>query len=233
MQYEKKCFGNPQNGGGDFDSAFFSVGPNNWINMENCRTLTTDAGEINTLEGVGANVLIPNSYFYVPGPSETSTNIYLGGALDEPNNRIVYFVWNNLGFGRVFCFDATTSTIYKVLLEEQVTGGFEWDKDKFIHSTRVVNGCVYWTDDLNEPRRINVDAGIKANHPGYVTSESPYTIPLSQSVIAWIRRQPGLPPTAAKITQTTPTVAANLIASQALTFSYRYTYRDFELSTLS
>lgn len=234
MLQEKKDF-TGTGSGGDFDSAPTRVLPNSWINAENVRTLTTDAGEIGNLESIGANLKYPNPYFFVPPPLQIlpSINIYIGGAVDEPNNLIITLVYNTLDRGRIFCFDVTNNTWYIVLKEEQVTGGFTWDRNRFIHSARVINGCIYWTDNFNEPRRVDIDAGIKLNHPSFVTDKLPYSSPLSQSVITWIRRPPGLAPVQIKVYQTSPVVESNQIAAGAWTFAYRYIYRNFEQSVLS
>lgn len=356
MNYEKKFFGNPQNGGGDFDSAFFSVGTNNWVNAENVRTLTTDAGEVNTVESVGSTILLPNNAL------PAGINIEIGSAPDEANDRFLIFNWNSNGDHGIYCYDITYQFWYVVLLNSQVTGGFNFDKNKLIHSCKVVNGCLYWVnDEQNEPRRINIDAGIKMNITfpktgssisfGYLVSSfavpstaiisygqslqltmirtgtggsfaaptrinipldwsgfptqtapeiielginlylatlssnpinftvhlgldgvtitvriltswdfgtgdplyapttnidfvfndsdirfpevKPYVAPLSQSVISWIRRQPGLPLLQVKVIQYTPPIPFSETGTEAFLFAYRYVYRDFELSTLS
>lgn len=161
------------------------------------------------------------------------TNIALGWAEDEPNNRFVYLIWNSGGNHGIYCYDASANYIYTVLLDAQLTGGLNFDKYHCIHSAKIENGCVYWTDNYNQPRRINIDAGIKMNHIDYTTNVSPYTNPLSQSVISWIRRQPGLPPAQLKVTQTSPAISTNFIDKDSFQFSYRYLYRDYETSTLS
>ena len=227
MLYEKKNFGNPQNGGGDFDSAFYSVGPNNWINGSNIRTLTTDFGETNTVESIGANVL-KNNPFLSPG-----VNIFIGGAVDEANGRFVTFVWNESGLGGIYAYMVNTEAWFIVLLESDVIGGFNWEKNRYIHSARIINKCVYWTDYFNEPRRVDIEAGIKLYDPSFDTKELPYSTPISQSVISIIRRQPGLPPIQNKVYQTSPTIESNQVALGAGTFAYRYQYRNYETSTLS
>src|ERR1700743_784372 len=376
MQQEKKYFGSPQNAGGDFDNAFFAVEQNNWVNMENCRTLTTAAGEIGTVESIGSTILINNPNL------PAGDNIVIGSALDESNNRIAYFVWNSNGDHTIYLFDAIADNIVVVLKNSQVVGGLNFDKNKVIHSTRIVNGCLYWVNDTqNEPRRIDLTAGVEMNiepsnlptgyelntqylpvtHidplngnfkdasyivftftvppnpiPSYGSglisyklyyqgsngqpaqflnitmswvppeypnktpsavfidgvvapltalgtpnvdwdvfatattatiyikntwdfgtgdsafapiislnmlvnnivrtddiSVNPYISPISQSVISWIRRQPGLPPIQTKIYQQSPVITANQVATDAFLFCYRYQYRNFELSTLS
>lgn len=226
MLQEKKQFVEADSGG-DFDSAPTKVGPNSWINMENCRTLTTDAGEVGNVESIGSTILISNPAL------PAGTNYRIGSPVDEAKSRIIYFIWNSNGDHCIFVYFPRTAALLPMLLNSQVTGGLGFDKNSLIHSAVVINGCVYWTDFLNEPRRVDIDAGLKMNNPSYVTNVLPYTNPLSQSVIAWIRRQPGLPPIATKITQTSPALVYNFIAKEAFLFQYRYQYRNFEFSTLS
>src|ERR1700749_332593 len=192
MIQEKKYLGGPQ-GSGNFDDAFFAVGPNSWINMDNCRSLTTDAGETGTIESIGSTILLNNPYL------PEGINIRIGSPIYYELNRIIIFNWNSNGDHAIFCYDLFAETFYKVVLNSQASGGLNFDINSLIHSARIVNGCAYWTDNLNEPRRIDIDAGIKLNHPSFDTTKLPYTSPLSQAVIAWIRRQPGLPPLQTKV----------------------------------
>lgn len=225
MQREKKYWEGLLNG--DDADAFIQF--TEYINCKDFRFgLTSDKGFAKQLESVGSTAEIPNSGLPVSIGNE---NIVLGDAKDEPHRRDVYFNWNNVGDHGIYCYDYLSNTIYTVLLDAQVTGGLNFDKNHLIHSARIENGCVYWTDNFNEPRRINIDAGIKLNHPSYVTSVEPYVAPLSQSVISWIRRQPGLPPVALK--QVDNTFPGNYTNMEAFLFSYRYIYREFEYSTLS
>lgn len=226
MPFEKKYPGDFTNGGGDFDSAPFRVAPNQTVNMENCRIGTTDAGETGTVESVGSTILIENPYLFA------GNNIEIGSGIDEVNNRIIVCIANDQGNDAIFAYELFSETWYKVLLADQVIGGLNFDP-LFLITGRVVNGNFYWNDEAkNEPRRLNIDAGIKMNHSSYVTSVVPYVAPLNFWVIAWIRRQPGLPPTQLKIID--PTLPNNIfISDNGFNFAYRYIYKDFEPSTLS
>lgn len=240
MQFEKKYFSGPE-GAGNFDDADFALGPNQWTNLENCRTGTTDAGEIGTVESIGSTTLINNPYLPL------GNNIELGSAIDQVKNRVIYWNWNSNGDHAIYCYDLTTNTVYKVLLASQVgsfviTGPMQGqgvfvsslnlDKYHLVHSARIINGNVYWTDYLNHPRRMDIDAGIKMNHPTYSTTVTPYVAPLNEAVIAWERRQPGLPPTQTKIL-VTPVPPTNFVDKDAFQFCYFYQYKGFELGTLS
>lgn len=223
MLNEKKYF---PGGSGNFDDAPFALGPNDWINMENCRIGSTDAGEVGTVESIGSTLLIPK---FEPVLNEL---YIIGHAVDEAANRFCYFLWSSISVqNRILCYDKNDDTVYTVLEDLQVTGGLNFDKNSLIHSARIINGLLYWTDNLNQPRRINIDAGIKLNNPTYVTGVAPYENPLSQEVITIIRKPPVYPLAISK--QTDATIDTNLIKNNAFRFSYRYIYRDGEISTLA
>jgi hypothetical protein len=206
------------------DSVDFAVGQDEIINGENVRFGSTDAGVIGTIESVGSTIL--KSSFQ---PSVST--VVIGSADDTANNRILYFVKDLYGpWDKILCYSLANDIVYTVLLSEQVVGGLSFDKNELIHSTRIENGVLYWTDNLNEPRKINIDAGIKLNQPSYNTSVSPYVSPLNQEVLTIIRRPPFYAPTLSK--QTDGTFVNNFIANSAQQFSLRYRYREYEYSVI-
>lgn len=358
MQIEKKYWIDML----DADSADFRVQQNAYINMQDFRFgPTADQGFAEQLESVGGTALIGNANL-----PPTGITYCIGSAQDYPNRRVVFFLWNSDGNHGIYCYDYVAGEITPVLLNAQLTGGLNFDKHYLIHSARVENKCVYWTDNFNEPRRLNIDAGINMNlgvippiegtykdfismlggrsvsvgrvfftytfplptsvpygtglfaqitrvgnittifpftldwtnfpatsyqvivfnglsallnsiaAPGFLTwsltltggnlnlayndtwdmgtgdaiapfsldiqfytlkpiyAPTPpiYTIPLDQAVIAWIRRQPGLPPTQLKVMEN-PLPSVNFIADEAFRFAYRYQYQNAEFSTLS
>ncbi len=224
-QKEKKWFGDPQTGGLNSDDADFSLGVNQWLNAENVRVGTTDSGVINTVESIGSTVQLSEGL-----PSQTFTCI--GVAEDTENSRFIYFLYNTTGhWHRIMCYDINAGQVYTVLLSSQVTGGLSFNKNNLIHSARVVNRLLYWTDGLNRQRKINIDSGIKLNNPNYVTSADAYSVPLSQDVISLIKRPPMLPLSINKVTD--GTVLNNFIENNAFQFSARYYYKDGETSVLS
>lgn len=224
QQHEKKYFPAPD-GGGNFDDADFVVGLNQWVNMENCRVGSTDKGVIGTVESIGSTVLKS-----IAEPSVT--NVVIGVAEDIPNRRFCYFIKNLHGpFDKILCYDIESETIYTVLLSTQVVGGLKFNKSYLIHSARIINGLLYWTDNLNQPRRININAGINLNHPGTYSSVTAYTSPMNAEVITIIRRPPGYVLTFSK--ETDGSITSNQIKNNAFLFTYRYLYRDGETSTLA
>lgn len=216
-------------GGCNADSVDTAVLPNQWVNSENVRTGSTDKGVTDVVESIGSTALLST-----PLPSVTFVTI--GSVEDEANNRILYFKCCVTGpWHKITCYDFNTNTEYDVLYSAQVTGGLTFNKNKLIHSARVASGLLYFTDNLNAPRRINIDAGIKLNNPSYVTDVEPYTSPLNPQVITVIRKPPNytLTPTKKVASDVGITINTNNIKNNAFRFSYLYTYRDGEISALA
>lgn len=220
MQYEKKYFGNGQ---GNFDDADFILEPNQWVNMENCRIGSTDKGVVGTIETIGSTVQLSS-----PEPSVTFVTI--GAIEDEVNDRIIFFNKNLHGpWDRIVAYDIRLGTFYTVLLSSQVIGGLNFDRNQLI-TARIINGLLYWTDALNEPRKINIDAGIKLNDPSYVTNAVAYTAPIDWREITLIKAPPPLAPNMIK--EVDATFANNFIANESFSFAFQYVYYDNETTVV-
>lgn len=221
MLYEKKYFGNGQ---GNFDDVDFVLLPNQWVNLENARVGSTDRGVIGTIESVGSNLLLSSIQ-----PSVTFVQI--GAVADDANRCLYYFLKDLYGpWDKIVCYDLNGGVFYNVLFSAQVTGGLNFNKNYLIHSARVVSGLIYWTDNLNEPRRINIKAGINLNHPGTYPDVEPYSEPLVQEIITIIRAPMAFPISAVK--NTNELYVQNYIANNAFQFSAQYEFRDGEKSVI-
>ena len=222
QEFEKKYFAAPD-GGLNADDVDIAVGENQWVNLVDARVGTTDNGVTGVVESIGGTRTLTS-----PQPSITFVNI--GSAVDSARNRFFYFQWNKYtNEHRIYCYQADNGAVYTVLSASQVTGGLGFSKNYIIHSARVVGDMLYWTDNLNEPRRINVEAALKLNNPSYDTDVEPYTSPLSQSVIKLIRRPPGRVLSAVTVTEGS---RPNFIKYFAGQFAIRYIYRDGEISVV-
>lgn len=206
------------------DDFYYAIPPNDWINSFNIRNGSTDKGFTGTIEAIGGTVRLSQ-------PSPSVSFITIGSISDIPNNRFIYFQYNVFtSQHKIECFDYTDNTIYLVLVSSQVTGGLNFNKNYPIHG-RVVNGVMYWTDDYNPPRKLNIDAAIKTNQPSYSTDQAPYTVPLEASVISLIRQPPTYALNVGKFIIGSPTI--NYVADFAGQFAWRYIFRDNEISVLS
>jgi hypothetical protein len=206
------------------DDDFSVISKGQWVNASNIRTFTTDSGATGRIENVGGTSLLFNTL-------PAGTNKCIGAVADDSKKWIVFKNWNSNGNHGIYCYSKADATTYTVLLNADVTGGLNFDKYSRIDSNcKIIGDLEYLTDNRNQPRRLNLKAAINAYQAGTFSDVTPYTLPVSQNVLYWIRRQPGLPPTAVKSTAGT---INNFIKDEGFWFSYRYIYRDYETSTLS
>jgi len=222
QEFEKKYFA-AADCGLNADDVDIAVGENQWVNLVDARVGTTDNGVTGVVESIGGTRTLTS-----PQPSITFINI--GSAVDTARNRFFYFQYNKYtNEHRIYCYQADTDEILTVLSASQVTGGLGFNKNYLITNARVVGDMLYWTDNLNEPRRINVEAALKLNNPSYNTDVEPYTSPLAQSVIKLIRRPPGRVLGTNLITEVG---RPNFLRSFSGQFAIRYIYRDGEISVV-
>jgi hypothetical protein len=223
MQNYRKIFTEGINADDDF--SVHSKGQ--WINASGIRTFTTDNGATGRVEQVNGMTLL---FSTLP----EGQNYCMGGCEDEAKTRIVFVNWNSNGNHGIYCYDKVLGAGFKMLMDADVTGGLNISKYAYIHSCFIVNDCFYFTNGIqNQPRRINIESGIKAYDGTFVTSYTAYTLPVTQSIISWIRKPGGLPPVIAKVYQTSPVVTYNSVADGAFQFCYRFNFRGYEISTLS
>lgn len=223
MIIEKKIF----TGGMDGDTMLQLLAQDNYLNLMNARIGVSQYGRNYRIENFPGTSAISQSVYPPYG-----TNQCLGSCADIKRNRIFYAMWNSVGYHAIYCRDLNASTTYAVLYDSQVIGGLNFSKSYRIDKNMyIVGDLLYWSDNNNQPRRINAEAAIKMNHPSYVTNVSAYSWPMTQSVISWIRRPFGLGITATKLTD--GTVAENFLKDFAGQFSSRLVYRDGEISVTS
>lgn len=215
------------NGGLDSDSAEFLVPPNSFISGQDVRIGgTTDLGGVGYIESILENA---EKFHALPSGGN---NTRIGFAADDENGWVVKFNYNDAGFHGIYLYSLYLETWYTLLLEQDVTGGLNFQKNQLIHSTRIENGVVYWCNGfINEPRKLNIKSAVNLYTPGVWPENYAYTSPISQNTLYWIRKQPALPITASKFDDSG--LANNFIKDEGFWFYWRYIYRDYEISTLS
>ena len=221
MLREKRNFIKGLNG----DSSQRLLEAGEYLNLMNGRVAVTEFGRWGRVENVPGTTSISQSVFPPYG-----TSLTIGAVADTDRNRILFFNQNSLGFHGIYCLDYSSPTspvIYAVLYDTQVTGGLDFSKSYRIdRDAGVVGDLLYWTDNLNQPRRINIEAGIKMNHAAYSTTVTPYSYPMNESVLTIIRRPFGLGLTATKVTD--GAITENFLKDFSGQFASMITYRDGE-----
>jgi len=217
-------------GGQNGDDAPQLLEPDEYLNLMNARvTSASETGRGLRAENLPGTTTIVENVFPPYGVS-----FPIGSGIDEVRNRIIYFAQNTFDDHGIYCYEKSSGITYAVLYDSQVIGGLGFSKDSRIdRNVRVVGDLVYWTDDDNQPRRMNIEAGIKMNLDAYVTDVLPYSYPMNPEVLTIIRRPPLYPIAAQKFYQTSPSLSTNFVKDFSGEFCARYAYRDGEISVLS
>jgi hypothetical protein len=223
MIRNKKIF----TGGANQDDSLHLIEDTQYLRVMNGRIGITQYGRNNRVEGVPGTTAIPQSKYPPYG-----TNITIGSCIDTENQRLLWFVYNTMGDHGIYCFDLPSNQVYAVLYDSQVVGGLNFNKNYRIDKNcKVSQGLLYWTDNYNEPKKINIDSGIKLNQSSYQTDEIAYTGLSDGYEITLIRRPSQYPPVITKLKD--DLYVNNFIANNSWLFAWQYIYFDGEQSVIS
>jgi len=223
MIRNKKIF----TGGINQDDSLHLLEEAQYLRIMNGRVGVTQYGRNNRVENVPGTTAITNNKMPPYG-----TNMTIGSCIDIEGGRMIWFVYNSMSDHGIYCYDFAANQVYAVLYDSQVAGGLNFSKDHRIdRNARVDQGLLYWTDNYNEPKKINIDSGIKLNQPSYVTNAVPYTSLTDSYEITLIRRPPIYAPSILK--QYDAVYSDNFIQYTSFEFAWQYIYFDGEISVLS
>jgi hypothetical protein len=216
-------------GGINTDDSPAFLKANEYIGALNVRFTGSDDGKtgiVTNIDGNSKRAFNPDgSIFTLPA----GTNRTIGAYEDKTKKRIYFFNYNSSLSHGIYCYDQPLDCVYTVLLSANVTDGLGFSND--IHSVAMIGDLLYWTDNLNPQRRINVEAGIKRYYPSYTGTTDAYPTTIDFASITLIRPQPMLPLDIAKGYNSS--YAANYIKKEPMQFAYRFIYRDYEASAIS
>ena len=214
MAIEKKIFAG---GGMDMDTDERFIPKTDYKKAVNCRISKTDEGNDGIVENIRSNALTSNSWV-------KTGDQCIGTYEDKSTATVIFFIYaidGNHGIYR----KTSSGSIQKILQDPilnfhsrflitgiNVVGS---DEDKF------PEGLLYWTDDYNPPRKINIE---KARTNGYIS--------LTEQSISVIKWAPEIQPNPeAYITDTN--IESNQLKGKAWQFKYRWIYDDGEKSSWS
>lgn len=165
-------------GGINQDDADFLVQPTEYLGGLNIRFVTTENGEvgnITNIEGTQEKNQTKNSAgATVTWSLPAGVNRTIGAFEDTAKRRLFWFNWNSNGNHGIYCYDNDDNIIYTVFYQSGLSDVLNFQESSFVHSVSMAGNLLYWTDNYNEPKRINVEAAIKMNHPTYSTTEAKY-----------------------------------------------------------
>ena len=208
-----------------------------YVDAQNVRVGSTEDSEIGSLENSKGNTKLTDiSYSGQPLSSEA---LCIGVYEDGANETIYWFV-NDPSFGPtsptnkldlIVSFDTKTSTVtYHVISIDDGSATssttLNFNRNYLITGVELVDDLLFFTDNYNPPRFINVDRTYAA--PGTTDyANDPATLAKALQVI----KQP--PVEAPSIALSTNGDDDTLIEEEFFCFAYRYKYADNEYSATS
>lgn len=228
---EKKVFAS---GGMDSDTDERFVSKSDYKKALNCRVATSDEASDGIVENIRSNKKIVN-------PDILNPNVKVIGAYeDKERNVVIFFVAGpermsspSGGANSIYEYDPETEVVTKILGDVLLA----FSKAHLITGINIVgsdekfpDGLLYWTDDINPPRKINVEKAKRYTSSGGAD-------PLGYSVITYklldaIKAPPANQALVGNfLTDTSRNT--NQLKGQSWQFKYRWVYQDGEKSTWS
>lgn len=152
----------------------------------------------------------------------------IGSYAEAELGRLYYLLYASDGAHRIMMFDQGAGTISTV-----AAGEFLGLQDTPITGIDKVGDILYWVQDDQEPKKMNVERGLRTYNSSYTSPDGITPTPygsLTAQDITLIRPYPAYSPLA---TKQTLGLELNLIDTVAVQFALSFVYADQEISVLS
>ena len=149
------------------------------------------------------------------------TNAMCIGSLAYETNNSIYWLVASDNLDAIYEYNETTNILTPVIRATKTSttvSKLGFNKKFFVTGINYINGLLFWTDNLNPPRRINIDRAKNYAVDGF--TEADINVILA-------------PPLSAPTINLYSQGEANNLENKFLYFSYRYKYLDNEYSALS
>ena len=226
-----------------------------YIHAENVRLGSTEISEIGAVENSRGNLPLTSLSY---GGQTLSENALAIGALEDGANEELYWFVHDPTFKTpadgpgetptgildlVVSFNTNTSSITYHVISVSIDGNpdngttLNFNPTYLITGVDIIDGLLFWTDDFNPPRKINVNR----NYPDPValsavdpnidggTGEPEGALLLQENILV-IKRPPVACP---GLELSLAPGEENYLEDRFISFAYRYKYRDNEYSAVS
>lgn len=188
----------------------------------NVRVLSAEGDSVGAIETLNGNTLV--SYTLPAG-----TNTVIGAKEYPKTNKVYYFVANSIAANcSILEYNIATNAIQKV-----IQGSFlKFSTTYLITGINFIeldvnNHLIYWTDDLNPPRKINIEKAIYHSNGNYTLG---YPTPFNEEWICRIK----VPPAAPSFKWfNDATRSTNWLLNKNFQFKVKFVYDDNDVSSFS
>jgi hypothetical protein len=130
------------------------------LNIDVAHSESDDAGTVRNVQGnTKVGVTTSTNLNNASGVANITGAKCIGACANEADNIIYYFIASDQ-FDGIFEYHEGNDEIKRILQSDKATpttdSKFAFDKDYIITGVNFIEGFIYWTDNLNEPRRIKI-----------------------------------------------------------------------------
>lgn len=192
-----------------------------YIDALNIRLGSTEASEVGSVENAKGNTQITTLEY---NGSPLSANAKCIGALDDSANETVYwFVHDPANVDMIVSYNTALDLLKYHVISIEV---LNFNPDYLITGVDKIDDLLFFTDNYNPPRKINVNR----NYPQPFGGPPPDTDGVTAEALNVIKAPPSAAP---GLTLAEVVAENNYLETRFVRFAYRYRYRDNEYSALS
>ena len=200
----------------------------------NVRVLSSDNATNGAIETVKGNTPIS---FASAQQLPAGTNTCIGSKEWLIRKKIYFFVHNSNGDHTIWEYSTDSTAVLplspiKLVLQDS---GLNFSTSKLITSINFIeldadNHLMYWTDNYNEPRKINIEKGIKYSITPFGSTAGGYETPFD---IKWISRIKTPPVRPSYSWANDAAIVVNNLLDKNYQFKLQYVYDDNDISAWS
>jgi len=186
---------------------------------QNIGVSTSEESNVGSIENILGNNQVGGDLSFLSASAAT-----IGAIADGANEEFYWFV-TDTNFDYILRYNETSNS-HVVLLKDTKGRVLKFDKEYTITGINIIGNLLFWTDNLNPPRRLNID-----RYYGFdAFTEDDISVivkpPLNAPVIE-------LQNTSGNLLPQSLTNEENYLAEKYIRFGYRWRYENNEYSSLS
>tara|TARA_R100000951_G_scaffold10701_2_gene9033 strand:- start:2423 stop:8650 length:6228 start_codon:yes stop_codon:yes gene_type:complete len=212
-----------------------------YIDAVNVRLGSSESTEVGAVENSKGNTKLTNLSY---GGVLLSNQAKCIGSVDDGANDTLYWFVTDPAFGStspsgkldlIVSFNVVTSILSYLVISVSDGGTssqtvLNFDDKHLITGVNVIDGLLFWTDDYNPPRFINILRNYEDPSGSPLVDGGGNASILKESLLV-IKKPPAKAPEI-ELT-TTPGGQENFLEERFISFAYRYEYQDDEYSAVS
>jgi len=206
----------------------------------NIQVSTSDGADIGTVQNILGNTVVPGNSAVNTNTSAIITSGYecVGSIADEKNDVLYSFITTNDGTAGTHVsaiVEYTKDSAITPVLVDTDNSVLKFEHGNIITGINVIDNLLFWTDGVNEPKKINIDSFKLNTHTNLTTHSKLFvdgtntTVDVTEEHITVIKKKP-LKTLSVKINPAASDNKNPLFKTIFPRFSYRYRYDDGEYS---